>query len=85
MSTDITASIIGAVAQAEQVDPIELDFQLHEHIDVDAVAALAARDDTTWELTFDVPDHDVRVTSDDEVFVDGIRLCPNESNLAEYR
>lgn len=71
----LVSQIVDALADAEGVDPAELDFVLQDHVDADAVEALARHSDTTWTLSFEVPGHTVTVT-DEQVLVDGARAEP---------
>lgn len=63
-------NVIEAIARAEGVRPRELTFTLHEHINTDALELLA-EDGSHWELSFEVPRHEVTVMSDRTVIVDG--------------
>ena len=72
----LVSKIVGALADAEGVDPAELDFVLQNHVDADAVEALARYSDTTWTLSFEVPGHTVTVTDERVVLVDGARVEP---------
>ncbi|WP_170938327.1 MULTISPECIES: HalOD1 output domain-containing protein [unclassified Halorubrum] len=68
---DVLASkIVESVADAEGVEPAELDFTLYEYVEPDAIELLAANEAATWTLTFELPKHDVTVTSDGRVLVD---------------
>jgi len=68
---DLTLEIVDALATTEHRAPQELEYSLHEHVDTDALQALASMDRTDWELTFHVPDHQVTVTGDGSIHVDG--------------
>ncbi|WP_254837730.1 HalOD1 output domain-containing protein [Natronomonas marina] len=65
--------VVEAVADAKGVDPNEMEMSLQDHVDTDAIRLLAAHDDATWTLSFELPDHEVTVTSDCVVLVDGAR------------
>jgi hypothetical protein len=73
MTGDIETSVVQAVADAKETDPMDLDCPLYEYIDFGAIRQLADREDTSWTLSFELPDHDVTVTSDGVVQVDEIR------------
>lgn len=70
--------MIEALAHVEQVAPDDFDYQLHEYVNTDALLTLGNCTDATWELSFEVPDHGVRITSDGSIFVDGNRIDPTE-------
>lgn len=63
--------VVGAIADVKSVDPTELDLVLQNYVDVDALESLAAKEDSSWTLTFELPEHDVTVTNDGGVLVDG--------------
>jgi len=71
MTESLVSDIVGAVAEARGVDPEELDFTLYEYIAADALHQLEAHGESTWTVTFEVPEHQVTVTSQGGVFVDG--------------
>lgn len=72
----LVSKVVAALADAEGVGPAELDFILQDHIDADALAALARHSGTTWTLSFEVPGHTVTVTGEQFVLVDGKRAEP---------
>ena len=53
------------------IDSNEIDTPLQEYIDTEAIQLLASHDTASWTLSFELPDHNVTVTSDGLVFVDG--------------
>jgi hypothetical protein len=65
--------IVDAIADAKGTDPQRMDITLQEHIDADAIQNLADHETATWTLAFELPNHNVTVTSDGLVFVDGVR------------
>jgi len=69
----LAPEIVEAVADAEGDEPAELDFTLYEHVEPGAIELLAANETATRTLTFQLPNHDVTVTSDGRVLVDGAR------------
>ena len=79
MAGDLIVDIIEALSRADQVPSEELGYHLHEYIDADSLEALAHHEGTTWELTFEVPGHEVEVTSEGSVFVDGAPFEPEAS------
>lgn len=70
MEEGVAIAVIEAVADAEQVQPEELD-PLYEYMEPSVLSALASRDDASWKLSFEVEDHEVKVTSEGSLFVDG--------------
>lgn len=73
MTTKLTGEIVGAVADAKGVDPTDLEYPLGRYIDPDAVEQLATHSDASWTLSFELPEHNVTVTSDGLILVDGTR------------
>lgn len=68
---DVVRGLLEALAATEGCEPVELDYALQDHIDVDALDALLAHPTGSWTLSFEVPDHSVTVTGDGVVLVDG--------------
>lgn len=64
-------AVLNAIAAVEGVEPRDLEFTLHDHVDTDAIEQLARDTGGRWELDFDVPGHQVTVRSDRTVIVDG--------------
>ncbi|MFW5963539.1 MAG: HalOD1 output domain-containing protein [Natronomonas sp.] len=81
MSTVI--EIVEAIAEAENVDPSELEIQLHDYVDVDAVRSLVAHRRDSWTVRFEIPDHIVRVTGQGVVTVDGSETGTHSRNVFE--
>lgn len=71
--TSFTAELVTALAQAEGCEPTELEYTLYEFISPEVLEALAAEEDTPWTFTFRVSDHQVRLTSDGQIFVYGVQ------------
>ena len=65
--------IVEAIADAKNVNAEELDTPLQEYIDGDAIQLLASHETASWTLSFELPDHNVTVTSDGIVSVNGTR------------
>lgn len=82
MGHSLVMEIAEAVAESEGVDITELDYTLHDYIDADALVMLASHDTASWTLTFELPNHDITVTSDGVVLVDDER--GTELNLNQY-
>ncbi|GEM_PF-594268 len=68
----LVVTLVTALAESEGRDPSELDYTLYEFIDPEVLAMLAAEEKTPWTFTFAVSDHQVRLTSDGKIFVDGV-------------
>jgi len=64
MSQKLWGDILEVIATEKGVEPTELDFILADYIDPDAIEQLAAHDRASWTLTFELPEHEVTVTSD---------------------
>ena len=73
MTGEVETEIVKAVADAKDTDPMELDCPLYEYSDFGAIRQLANRNHTSWTLSFELPEHDVTVTSDGVVQVDETR------------
>jgi len=70
MLTDVAA----AIADAEGVEPSELDYRLYDYVEPEAIELLASRPDDSWTLTFSVSEHEVTVTDEGRVVVDDQRV-----------
>lgn len=84
-SRDLVLAVIEAIAYAHGRPPEELGYNLHEYIDLDVFYTLAHGMDTAWEFSFELPDYTVRVTSDELIFVDGIRFEVDDTTIAKNR
>lgn len=71
--SSITVDVVYALASAEGVRPLDLEFTLSSYISTDALDLLMRDGGGSWEISFEVPDHDVTVRHDGVVFVDGDR------------
>lgn len=67
----IVTSVIEAVATADGVDPADLD-SLYEYIDPDVLEQLSEQEKTEWSFTFQYLDHQITVTHDGQLRVDGV-------------
>lgn len=74
MTDSVASDIIEAIAEAKGVDPEAVDFVLHDYLDPEALSLLADHDNSIWMLTFNVPGHEVTVTSDGDILVDKQQL-----------
>lgn len=70
MSDETIRRIVEAVAAAEDVQANELETCLHDYIDTEAIRLLADHSNAPWTLSFDLPEHQVTVSSEDIVVVD---------------
>jgi len=68
------AEVTTAIADAEGVEPSELDYRLYDYVDPDAIEQLASGPQNSWTLTFSVPNHEVTVTDDGRVLVEDERV-----------
>lgn len=68
----VLSDIIRAVAASKNVDPTELDYQLYDYIELDAIEQLVDHGSSTWSLSFRLPDQIVFVRCDQEVTVESI-------------
>jgi hypothetical protein len=69
-TSDLVTRVVSAVAAADGVAPAELD-PLYDHVDPATLETLAANDRGTWSFTFQYGDHQVTITDDSEILVDG--------------
>lgn len=65
----ITVELVEAIAETKDVEPTNLEYTLQEYIPLDAVEKLADHDNTTWTLSFELPEYTVTVTSERGVSV----------------
>lgn len=70
---DLVLEVLEALADADRVAPTELEYTLHDYVDPEVLVALADVD-TRWQFSFQVETHEVTITSDGRLFVDGV-LC----------
>ena len=68
---DVVVDLATALARADGVEPHELEYQLQEYVDTDALGRLVAMDNTDWRLTVTVADHEVTVDGTGRIRVDG--------------
>ena len=70
--TDVSTRVVVAIAEADGIDPMEMDERLHDWVDPDALEAVVDTMDR-GHVAFEMGDHRVRVQADGQVFVDGTR------------
>jgi len=75
---ELTLATVDALAATENVAPQELDYALHDYIDTTALDRLSAMDQTAWELTFEVEGHEVVVSGDGQICIDGCVVRDSE-------
>lgn len=67
----LSVRVVRSIADARDVEPMDLGFRLGEVIDTDALDKLAEHDGGDWEIRFEIDDHVVEVSSGEPVIVDG--------------
>ena len=70
-SRDVIVDVATALARAEGSEPYELDYQVHDYLDTDAIGRLVAMENTDWRLTVTVADHEVTIDGSGRIRVDG--------------
>ena len=68
---ELSMTIVRAIAETAGEPPSELEFALQDHIDTDALDALATSPGDDWSLQFTVEGTEVRADGDGSVIVDG--------------
>lgn len=68
--------ITAALAAVEDVDPTELEYNLASYVDPETLVQMTSMEEGSWEFTFNVPRHEVTITQDESVFVDGMEYDP---------
>ena len=74
---EIIVDVVQALATADRLDLDEVEYTLYEYINPAVLTELADHDGGSWEFTFEIADHEVTLTSDGRLFVDGV-LCRND-------
>lgn len=72
-SVEFTTKVIECLADADGLEPTKLDYNLHDYIDPDILNKLGVMEKGTWEITFQVSDHQVTINQDEVIFIDGIK------------
>lgn len=67
----VVTSVTKAVAAADGVDPEELE-PLYDYIDPEVLVHLSEQDRTEWSLTFQYLDHQITMTHNGQIRVDGV-------------
>ncbi len=73
----IIIDVVEALAEADRLELEEVEYTLYEYINPMVLTELATHDTGTWTFQFDIADHEVTVTSDGRLFVDGV-LCRDD-------
>lgn len=76
----LVVEVVRALAEADRLDLEEVEYTLYEYVNPEVLSALADYSSGSWEFTFEVADHDVRITSDGRLYVDGV-LCRTDLAL----
>jgi len=63
--------IIEAIAEVKGTEPSELDLTLYEYIEPEAIQQLVSHGTASWTLSFELPEHQVAITNEGAVLVDG--------------
>lgn len=66
--------ILGALADAEQVERTELEYNLSDYVDPLIFENLAKMEGMSWAFTFQVEEHEVSVNSEGQLFVDDVLI-----------
>ncbi|MFC7068987.1 HalOD1 output domain-containing protein [Halobaculum lipolyticum] len=67
-------AVVEAIATSRGVEPLDLEFSLHEWIDGDVLNALSGLAGDDWRFAFTVDGQRVTVEGDGSIFVDGTRI-----------
>lgn len=70
MYDDITVRVVEEIADQRDVEPTELGYAVHDHIETDALRLLANSETGPWTLSFECPDGTVTVTDNGAVHLD---------------
>lgn len=71
MANDLVADVLAAIASAKETEPDDVVVALEDHVSTDALRTLARHQSGVWALSFELPDHEVTVSSDGRITVDG--------------
>ncbi|ELY61653.1 hypothetical protein C493_02276 [Natronolimnohabitans innermongolicus JCM 12255] len=77
---EIIVDVVQALAEADRLELEEVEYTLYEYINPAVLTELADHDGGNWQFTFEIADHDVTITSDGRLFVDGV-LCRTDLAL----
>ncbi|AGB38242.1 HalOD1 output domain-containing protein [Natronococcus occultus] len=68
--TDLVVKVVEAIANVDGVDQEELD-PLYTYIDPGMLENLSGPEKGEWSFTFQYAAHQVTITQDEQIFVDG--------------
>jgi len=71
MGTAVVDQIVKSIADAKDVDPVDLDIVMQEWVDTDALRLLADHPSDAWRIQFEMPEHTVTITGEGAILVDG--------------
>lgn len=74
MNQDPVIPIIQSIADAEDVEPSELDVQLYREISTDALRELVGHESDSWRVKFETVNYNIEVTGNGEILVDGVSM-----------
>lgn len=75
--TDIVVRVVKAIADTNEADVEEID-PLYTYIDPGMVENLTGRGKGKWSFTFQYADHQITITHDEQIFVDGVLYTTGE-------
>lgn len=81
MTDDLLYDVVSALADADGTDPQDLDYELAEYVNPDAMRRLSEMGDGPWEFTFRVPDHEVTLRHTGAILVDGMVVRPGDDPI----
>jgi hypothetical protein len=76
--TDIVTRVVRAMAAADGVEPADVN-PLYDYIDPEVLYMLDEQEQSEWSLTFQYSDHQITVTHESQVLIDGISYSPDSS------
>lgn len=74
MNQDPVIPIIQSIADAEDVEPSELDVQLYHEISTDALRKLVGHESDSWQVQFETANYIIEVTGNGEILVDDVGM-----------
>ena len=73
MVEPILEQAIDSIADAEGVEPRNLDISLEDYVSTDAVRSLVLHESDSWRIQFETPNHVVEISGNNTILVDGER------------
>lgn len=80
MGDSVVIGVTEAISEVKNIEPINLDLALENHVDVDALQQLARHDSRSWAVSFETPNHLVTVSGSGWVSVDNERILRWDSH-----